>query len=120
MTVPVIDVGLIGFGLAGRVFHAPMIRAVPGLRLAAILQRRGEEAQHRYPDVRVVRSLDEMLAIENIRLIVVATPNTSHYDIAAQCLHAGRDVVVDKPFATTYKEAAELVRIARQSQRLLT
>ena len=115
-----IQVGLVGFGLAGRVFHAPMIRALPGLMLAAILERRGDEAQRRYPDVRVVRSLDEMLAIESIRLIVVATPNTSHYDIAAQCLQAGRHVVVDKPFATTYLEAAELARIARQSQRLLT
>jgi scyllo-inositol 2-dehydrogenase (NADP+) len=119
-TGPEIHAGLIGFGLAGRVFHAPMIRAVPGLRLSAILERRGDEAQQRYPDVRVVRSLDEMLAIESIRLIVVATPNTSHYDIAAQCLQAGRDVVVDKPFATTYAEAAELVRIANGSGRLLT
>jgi scyllo-inositol 2-dehydrogenase (NADP+) len=117
---PSIDVGLIGFGLAGRVFHAPMIRAVPGLRLAAILERRGDEAQRRYPDVRLVRTIGEMLAIEGIRLIVVATPNTSHYDIAAQCLQAGRDVVVDKPFATNYAEAAELMRIAKLSGRLLT
>src|SRR5690348_2561124 len=115
-----IHVGLIGFGLAGRVFHAPVIRAVPGLRLSAILERRGDEAQQRYSDVRVVRSVDEMLAIESIRLIVVATPNTSHYDIAAQCLQAGRDVVVDKPLATTYAEAAKLVRIASGSGRLLT
>ena len=59
-----IDVGLIGFGLAGRAFHAPVIRAVPGLRLAAILQRSGNEAAEAYPDVRIVRSLEELLAIE--------------------------------------------------------
>jgi scyllo-inositol 2-dehydrogenase (NADP+) len=115
-----IHVGLIGFGLAGRVFHAPTIRAVSGLRMAAILERRGDEAKRRYPDVRVVRTLEEMLAIESIRLIVIATPNTSHYSLAEQCLQAGRDVVVDKPFATTYVEAAELVRIAKRSQRLIT
>src|SRR5215469_9539881 len=112
MPAPDIHVGLIGFGLAGRVFHAPIIRAVPGLRLAAILERRGDEANRRYPDVRVVRTLDEMLTIESIRLIVIATPNTSHYDIAARCLQTGRDAVVDKPFTTTYAEAVELVRIA--------
>src|SRR5690349_3626316 len=117
---PVIDVGLIGFGLAGRVFHAPMIRAVSGLRLAAILERRGNEAKSRYPDVRIVRTLDEMLTIESIRLVVIATPNTTHYSLAERCLQAGRDVVVDKPFATTYAEAEELVRIAKRSGRLIT
>ena len=61
-----IDVGLIGFGLAGRVFHAPVIRAVPGLHLAAILQRSGNEAAEKYPGVRTVRSLDELLAIKEI------------------------------------------------------
>ena len=115
-----IHVGLLGFGLAGRVFHAPMISAVSGLRLAAILERRGDEAKGRYPDVRIVRTLDEMLAIESIRLIVIATPNTTHHSLAAQCLRAGRDVVVDKPFATTYAEAAELARLANRSGRLIT
>ena len=58
-----IEVGLVGFGLAGRSFHAPVIRAVPGLRLAAILQRKGSEAAEAYPDVRIVRGLEELLAI---------------------------------------------------------
>jgi predicted dehydrogenase len=96
-----IDVGLIGFGLAGRSFHAPVIRAVAGLRLAAILQRSGNEATEKYPDVRVVRSLDELLAISEIRLMVIATPNDSHFPLAQQCLASGRDVLVDKPFTTT-------------------
>src|SRR6202011_1541624 len=99
-----IDVGLIGFGLAGRAFHAPVIRAVPGLRLAAILQRRGSEAAEAYPDVRIVRSLEEPLTPPEIRLIVIATPNETHYPLARQCLQVGRDVVVDKPFATTFQE----------------
>jgi len=115
-----VEVGLIGFGLAGRVFHAPIIRAVCGLRLAAILQRSGDEARRRYPDVRVVRTIDDLLTIESIQLIVLATPNTSHFAFAAQCLRAGRHVVVDKPFTTTYEEAAELVRIATRAKRLIT
>ena len=113
-------VGLIGYGLAGRAFHAPVIRAVPGLRLAAILQRRGNEATESYPDVRIVRSLEELLAIKEIRLVVVATPNDTHFLLAKQCLEAGRDVVVDKPFTTTLAEGRALVTLAKRSRRLLT
>jgi predicted dehydrogenase len=115
-----IEVGLVGFGLAGRAFHAPVIRAVPGLHLAAILQRSGTEAAEKYPDVRIVRSLDELLSIPEIRLVVIATPNDTHYPFARQCLEAGRDVVVDKPFATTLEEAKSLVELAKQTGRLLT
>src|SRR5467141_3716496 len=105
-----INVGLIGFGLAGRAFHAPVIRAVHGLRLAAIVQRSGNEAAELYPDVRIVRSPEELLAISDIQLIVIATPNDTHYFLARQCLAAGRDVVVDKPLTPTLGEACDLVR----------
>ncbi len=115
-----IQVGLVGFGLGGRVFHAPIIRAVPGLQLSAIVERSGNTARSIYPDVRVVRSVDELLSIESIELVVVTTPNSSHLPIARQCLQAGRNVVVDKPFATTYAEAAEMVRIAEERKRLIT
>ena len=115
-----IAVGLIGFGLAGRAFHAPVIRAVPGLRLAAILQRSGGEAGKLYPDVRIVRSVEEMLAMSDIRLIVVATPNDTHHPITKQCLAADRDVVVDKPLAATLEEALDLVKFAQERGRLLT
>jgi predicted dehydrogenase len=115
-----IDVGLIGFGFAGRVFHAPILSAVPGLRLRAILQRTGDDAAVRYPETQIVKSMDELLGIDEIKLVVVATPNISHFPLAKQCLLAGRDVVVDKPFTTSYAEAAELVDLARQRGRLLT
>jgi len=115
-----IEVGLVGFGLAGRAFHAPVIRAVPGLRLAAILQRSGTEAAEKYPDVRIVRSMDELLAMREIRLVVIATPNETHYPFAMHCLEAGRDVVVDKPFTTTVKEAVSLLEYAKKAKRLLT
>ena len=115
-----IDVALIGFGFAGRIFHASMISAIEGLRLAAILQRHGDEAAQTYPDARIARSLDELLAIDRIRLVVIATSNTSHFELAKACLLAGRDVVIDKPFATTYAEAAELVDLAQKHGRLLS
>ena len=115
-----IEVGLIGYGLAGRAFHAPVIRAVPGMHLAAILQRTGNEAAEKYPDIRIVRSLDELLAMQEIRLTVIATPNETHYSLARQCLAAGRDVVVDKPFTTTLEEARSLVEFAEKAGRLIT
>jgi predicted dehydrogenase len=115
-----IEVGLVGFGLAGRSFHAPVIRAVPGLHLAAIVQRSATEAAEKYPDVRIVRSLQELLSIPEIRLVVIATPNDTHYPFARQCLEAGRDVVVDKPFTTTVREAVALVQLAKDTGRLLT
>ena len=115
-----IPVGLVGFGIAGRTFHAPVIRAVPGLHLTTIVQRTGDSAREAYPDVRVVRNLDELLADESIRLVVVATPNDSHYPLARQCLLAGRDVVVDKPFTTTSAEAQDLDQLARSKGRLLS
>ena len=115
-----IEVGLIGYGLAGRAFHAPVISAVPGLHLAAILQRSGNEAAEKYPGVRIVRNIDELLAIREIRLVVIATPNDTHYELARRCLMAGRDVVVDKPFTTTLEEAKALVQFANDRGRLLT
>ena len=114
-----IDVGLVGYGFAGQVFHAPVIQATSGIRLAAVVRRSGEPDTH-YPEVQFVRSLDELLAIDSIRLVVVATTNTSHYEIARQCLQAGRDVVVDKPFTTTLAEAQGLVQFAEKQKRMLT
>ena len=115
-----IPVGLVGFGMAGRVFHAPVIERVPGLRLTTIVQRTGDTAASLHPDARVVRSVDELLADERIRLVVIATPNASHADLARCCLEAGRHVVVDKPFAVSSAQAAPLADVARRSERLLT
>ena len=115
-----INVGLIGFGLAGRAFHAQVISRVPGMRLAAILQRTGDEAAKAYPDAKIVRSLDDLLALPDIRLIVIATPNDTHAPFARAALASGHDVVVDKPFTTSYAEAVDLVNFAEKSGRFLT
>jgi scyllo-inositol 2-dehydrogenase (NADP+) len=115
-----VRVGLIGFGLAGQAFHAPVIRGVQGMELACILERRGTLAREKYPDARVARTLEELLEDKEIRLCVIATPNDSHFELARACLLAGRDVVVDKPFAPTLRESEELVRLAAERGRLIT
>src|SRR5258707_15333235 len=97
-----VQVGVVGFGLGGRVFHAPIISAIPGLQLAAIVERSGYSARAAFPDVKVVRTVSELLAIDSIELVVVTTPNPTHLDLAQQCLMASRDAVVDKAYATIF------------------
>ena len=115
-----VRVGLIGFGLAGQAFHAPMIRGIGGMELACVLERHTNQAKQRYPEVPIARSLDEMLSDKTINLVAVATPNDSHFSYAKACLEADRDVVVDKPMTATLAEAQELVRLAQQRGRLLS
>ena len=115
-----IDVGVVGFGLGGRAFHAPIIHALPGLRLAAIVERSGSSAREIYPDAKIVRDIEELLAIKSISLVAIATPNETHFPFAKRCLEAGRHVVADKPFTSTLAEALELVALARKHDRVLT
>jgi predicted dehydrogenase len=115
-----IRVGLVGFGLAGQAFHAPVIRSVDGLHLGCVVSRSGSLARQKYPAIRVVRTVEEMLADDEIRLCVIATPNETHFSLAQLCIGAGRHVVVDKPFTVTSTEAAELIRIADSRRRVLS
>src|SRR2546425_2159727 len=113
-----LNVGLVGFGFASKVFHAPVIRVVEGLRLTTIVRRSGAP-DPRYPDVGFVRGVDELLD-RAIDLVVVATPNTEHHAIAKECIRAGRHVVIDKPFTTTAAEAEELVQLAKRKRRVVS
>lgn len=121
MTSPATDhptqVGLIGYGLGGATFHAPFIAATPGLRLAAVMTSdpaRRHGVEERYPDTKVVATIDELLALSpKLELIAISSPNASHYPLAKAALEAGRNVVVDKPFAVTSAQARELGEIAK-------
>jgi predicted dehydrogenase len=107
-----IRVGLVGFGMAGRVFHAPLISSVDGLELAAVVERHTDQAAERYPGITTYRSLEAMLEDSSLGLFVVATPSGGHFEVARQLLQAGKNVVVDKPMAVHSAEIAELVRLA--------
>ena len=115
-----LNVGLVGFGFAGKTFHAPVIRVVEGLRLTTIVQRHvGGAPDPRYGDVEFVHSVEELLT-RRVDLVVIATPNQSHHPIAKQCLLAGRHVVIDKPFTTTVAEAEELVQVGKAKRLVLS
>ena len=123
MTEP-LRVALLGYGLAGSVFHAPFISAVDGLDLAVVTTRdpdRRRQAEETYPGVLVVDGPEEVFArAEELDLVVVATPNTLHVPHALAALEAGLPVVVDKPLAPTAGEARRLVDEARDRNLLLT
>jgi scyllo-inositol 2-dehydrogenase (NADP+) len=105
-----IRVGLVGYGLAGSVFHAPLIGACERMELRAVLTSR--EAPSR------VSMMKEL--IERSDLVVVASPNTTHFALAKEALEAGRHVVVDKPFTVTIEEADDLIALANEQRRVLT
>jgi len=90
------------------------------LRRAAIVERSRRSAAGAYPDAEIVGSVPELLARENIRLVMVATPNATHYEIARDALRAGPHVVVDKPLTPSWREGEELARLAREQRVLLS
>jgi len=113
-------VGLIGYGLGGSAFHAPLIAAEPRLRLAAVVTSRGEQVERDHPGVRVAGGADELLADPGVELVVIAAPNAVHHPLAAAALRAGRHVVVDKPFTLSVAEADELIALAEAAGRHLS
>ena len=114
-----IRVGIVGFGMGGRVFHGPLVSSVDGLEFAAVLERSTSHAALRYPGVKTFRSLDEMLADSSLGLFVVTTPSGTHFDVARQILEAGRPVVIDKPMSVTSTQIAQLTRLAAGKNVLL-
>jgi scyllo-inositol 2-dehydrogenase (NADP+) len=123
-TGPDVRTAVIGYGLAGEVFHAPLIAATPGMRLATVVTsnaERQQRARRDHPGVRIVERVDDVWhSSADHDLVVVATPNRQHVPIASAALAAGLDVVVDKPMAPTSAQARELIEAARRQQRLLT
>ena len=120
MRPPRLKVGLIGYGYAGKTFHAPLIAAVPGLDLAAVASSDAAKVHADWPDVTVHATPAELIARDDIDLVVIATPNDTHHPLARAALLAGRHVVVVKPFTVALDDARELVALARQRRRVLS
>lgn len=119
MTAPV-RTALVGFGFAGRTFHAPLIAACRDLRLEAVVSRQAGAVAEVWPDTRVLASFDDALADPAVDLIVLATPNDLHAAQAEAALKAGKAVVVDKPFTLTAAEARGLAALADERKLLLS
>ncbi len=115
-----IKTGIASFGLSGRVFHAPFIHANEAFELTAICERSKNEAIETYPYVKIVRSFDELISDASLELIIVNTPDVTHYHYCKAALEAGKHVIVEKPFVFTVAEGEELIRLAAEKGRMLT
>jgi predicted dehydrogenase len=118
-TEKTIRVGLIGYGYAGKTFHVPLIRSVPGLQLTVVGSSRSEVVHTELPEVTLCAA-EDVAAHPEVDLVVIATPNESHFPLAAAALKAGQHVVVDKPFTVTLAEARSLAKIAAEQGRILS
>jgi predicted dehydrogenase len=114
-----IATGLLAYGMSGKLFHAPFLDLHPGFALRAVVERTQQRMAADYPGVRSYPSTEALLADPSIELVVVNTPNDTHYDLARQALLAGKHVLVEKPVATTVAEWRELSTLAGQQGRQL-
>lgn len=109
-----INAGLIGYGYAGQTLHAPLLNATPGIHLHSIVSRNGDKVRADWPDVQHKSDAEQLLADPDIDLVVIATPNDTHFPLAKAALQAGKHVVIDKPFTLDSKEARQLIALAHE------
>lgn len=115
-----IGVGLIGYGLGGRVFHAPFVQATPGLELHAVVSRDPTKVHADIAAIDVVPDVATLLARPGIDLVIVSSPDALHAQHALAAIAAGRHVVVDKPFATSLADARAMTAAATRAGVQLT
>lgn len=114
-----IRTGIIGFGLSGRVFHAPYLSHLKGMRLTTIASSRKAEIEHQYPDTSICTTA-ELIDNPNLDLVVITSPNDTHFPLAKQALLSGKHVVIEKPMVMDITEGEELIALAKQQNKLLT
>ncbi|MFJ6280346.1 Gfo/Idh/MocA family protein [Arthrobacter subterraneus] len=119
-----IRTAVVGFGLGGRVFHAPFISANPRYALEVVVTANDDriaQVEAQYPEARIVRSADELeQQLDRLDLVVVSTPPATHAPLAERALRGGAAVVVDKPFVVDSADGERLISIAREEGQLLT
>jgi predicted dehydrogenase len=115
-----VRVGLIGYGYAGKTFHAPLIQSVTGLHLTIVGSSKRERVLAELPGVAVCSNMEDVATHPEVDLLVIASPNESHYSLAATALHAGKHVIIDKPFTVNVADARSLVQLAEERGQLLS
>lgn len=116
-----IKFGIVGFGLAAKVFHLPIITRLQNAAVTAVYSSKPADDIHQVlPDAEVFNSVDDFLAQADVDVVVVLTPNDLHADIASKALLANKHVIIDKPFVCNVKEGEKLIALAKQQEKLLT
>jgi len=118
--MPAIKTALLSFGMSGKLFHAPFLCVHPGFELIGAWERSKKVLQEIYPGTTSYNTLEDLLADPSVELVIVNTPNNSHYEYTKAAMLAGKDVVVEKAFTTTVAEAVELKELALQLNRKIT
>lgn len=116
----IIKTGLAAFGMSGQVFHAPFISTNPHFELCKIVERSKNLSQEKYPAATIVRSFDALIEDPKLELIIINTPDSTHYDYARKALEAGKNVIVEKPFTTTTEQGKELIALAEEKKQMLS
>ena len=114
-----IKTALLAYGMSGKIFHAPFLATNEGFELYAVLERNNQKAKNDYPEVKSYASLEELLADETIELVVVNTPNNTHFELAKRCLLAKKHVLLEKPATATLEEFLELIDLAKSVDKQL-
>ena len=115
-----IRVGMVGYGMAAQVMHLPFISTMREYQLVSVLERHNAHSKEKYPFVNVVKDIDELLSDDSLDLIVITTPNDTHFPYTEKALRAGKHVVLEKPFTITLEEAAALVELSKKSGKTLS
>ena len=115
-----VKTGICSFGMSGKLFHAPFVHAHPGYELSAIVERTTNDSRKKYPASKLYRSIEELISDDELQLIIVNTPTYTHHEYAKLALEAGKNVVVEKPFMMTVKQAEEIAELAAKKNVLLS
>ncbi len=118
-----IHVGIIGYGLSGRFFHGAILKSLSQYVVKTVVTTDHDKAQlvnKEHPQAKVVASAEDIFSDKDIELVVISSPNTSHFEYAKQAMTSGKHVLIEKPFAVSSKEAQELIEISRTTDQLLT
>jgi predicted dehydrogenase len=115
-----IKTALCSFGMSGKLFHAPFVYVNPGFVLQGAWERSKKDIHNVYPEALSYDTYEALLADENVELVIVNTPNVTHYDFAKKALMANKHVVVEKPFTVTVAEGEELIALAKEKSKVIS
>lgn len=112
-----IKTGILSYGMSGQLFHSPFVDAHEGFEFTAVVERSQKRAHQKYPDIKSYDSVDALLADGQIELVIVNTPNNTHFEFVLKALQMGKHVLVEKPFTVTPAQAEQLFEVARKNDR---
>ncbi len=120
MSSSLIETGICSYGMSGKLFHTPFIDEHPAFHLAAIVERHHQDSRERYPNAKILGSVEDLCGQQDIELIVVNTPTHLHFDQAKMVLESSKNLIIEKPFTITVKEAEALINLAEKKNLFLS